>query len=322
MSKVVICIILCCLALLTLASCECHTVPEDYQPATLDPHVAVRSSDTIVLGYPTARRDIRKVPVRQRRLVSRVNLVETETTLHVLLVIKGIEINRELKYRHYSVEAGMIVGAPEGPSDHLGTRGIYFLRRISSDLCRSVVDQYRPDISARWIKSASVESRRCDEPARCIADLLLTHETDDDVESFLASLQTSVAVARQLVGFLPTLELLNTLSDAPADDKTSQEACVVLSEWYPLALSDRCRMKIANCPAEARYLDRLAKVQQLASAEGLKGLLRRVQPKEDAEVDRYIALLARSSDRETRRLASQWLSEWRKHIKYEGTPVR
>src|SRR5258708_37223812 len=111
-------------------------------------------------------------------------LIETETTLVVLCVFKGQAPLKQIRFRHYqrNLENDVLIGPPQGPSGHMGVRGIFFLRRQATGMFHSVVDIYRPDIITPWILDAS-DAGSCNIPSECISRFLLTFRPNYDRDS-------------------------------------------------------------------------------------------------------------------------------------------
>src|ERR1022692_3539506 len=79
-----------------LAACqEPLPEPNDIRAKTIDPKSAVEESDTIVLACPVSQRDIRQFLFPSESGSEKLKLAETETTLRVLLALKGPALPRQ-----------------------------------------------------------------------------------------------------------------------------------------------------------------------------------------------------------------------------------
>ena len=197
------------------------------------------------------------------------------------------------------------MGPPQGPTGHMGSRGIFFLKQQPTGIFRSLVDYYRPDISTPWITGS--DSLTCTRAADCIARTLLTFHKNNDVRSFAASLLESTAQSRQLVGFWNTLQLLTELAQGAYPTEIRHEACVELSKWYALGFPASCRSLIAGTPVEEEHVVRVARLRSKMREGGLSWLHDQIQPQDEVETTRYLEFLAASSDGETRKLAEDLL---------------
>lgn len=293
-----------CSALLAaLASCQTGTVPSDFRMETLNPGEDVRRADTIVLAYPTARRELRTLLVPRQPPLVPLPLAEVETTLEVTSVLKGSDVPRKIRFRFYEGRSPAITGPPQGASGHIGERGIFFLHRGSDSTYRPVVDVYRPDIATRWITSASRETQ-CADPSDCIAVLLLTIQPEDDAGRFTAALPLNVVKSRQLVGFLRTLDLLDALVEREHPGPVQSTACAELSGWYPIEVTHQCVAALSGRVA-GEDISRLAKVRDELHRGGLPWLRTRVHPQSDIEMKRYLKRLMLSDDGGTREEAAR-----------------
>ena len=166
-----------------IAACQNSAVPLDVRAKTLDPRNAVQEADSIVFAYPVSQRDVREVFVPFEGRPEPMRLEETETTLKTLLVLKGAPLPAQIRFRYYDTRGYVQVGPPQGPSGHMGSRGIFFLKQQADGSFRSAVDVYRPDIPTPWILG-SREAEPCASSSDCVAKFLLTyHESDDELRS-------------------------------------------------------------------------------------------------------------------------------------------
>ena len=295
-----------------LAGCGRREAPLDFHDRTLDPKVHVKDADTIVLAYPTTRRDVSGVFYipRDAQDLPPVRVVEVEATLVVLQVLKGSTIPRELRFRHYDARGyPLLTGPPQGPCGHMGDRGIFFLRQQPGGGYRSAVDIYRPDIPTHWITESS-KAVPCTNASDCIAKVPLGVHPGDDAGTFAACLRLGNALLSQpLVGYLATFQLLNDLvqEDNPRDVKLS--ACEELEKMYALEFPEQCRPLIAGTPVETEYLRYAVHNRESLKVGGVDWLQgrRQFQPKGNAEAVQDLVLISKSSDPETRKLAETLL---------------
>lgn len=281
--------------------------PPDFQPKMLDPKVGVQEADTIVLGYPTVRRDVSSV-FSIRGAAPYLKVIETETTLVVQQALKGATLPKELKFRHYS-DYPFLSGPPQGPSGHMGERGIFFLRRQPTGTFRSAVDIYRPDIPTRWITGSS-KAVPCSDPRDCVARVLLSFGQGDEADSFAAGLQTGNALlSLPLIGFLKTFQLLNELVQERYPHQVRLLACTRLSSMYALEFPSQCRALIAGTRAEQEYTHRVAILRGRLKEGGVAWLQggRQFDPKGPTETLQDLELIAKSADLETRKVAETLL---------------
>jgi hypothetical protein len=119
-----------------LAGCRHEELPHNFRDRTLNLKVDVKDADTIVLAYPSARRDVSGVlyiPHDEQNLPP-VMVVEVEVTLAVQQVLKGSAIPKEIRFLHYGGRGYPILsGPPQGPCGRMGDSGIFFLRRQRVD---------------------------------------------------------------------------------------------------------------------------------------------------------------------------------------------
>jgi hypothetical protein len=301
------------LLFLTLCGCLTHgpelqDPPSDFQAQTLDYRRATESADSmtadiIVLAYPVVRKIIREVAITTISDAPPSSFQETETTLAVLSVFKGADLPNQIRFRQYQ-EDHRYRGLPQGPSGKMGDRGIFFLRRQSTGMFRSVVDVYRADIPTPWIREASDEGACTNALAECISRFLLTFKPGYNQSSFLAELSHNVRVSLLLIGYLNTFDLLNKLVDEADSDEVEQGACIQLSESYAL-FPARCRVLMTGVP---KYRDSTVHFREGLRQGGMAWVQERLHTKDPAETLRYLQLLSRSSDDETRRMAKRLLN--------------
>jgi hypothetical protein len=288
---------------------EPHQIPADMRAKTIDPKSAVAESDTIVLAYPVSQRDIRQFLVPSESGSEKQKLAETETTLRVLQILKGTSLPSEIRFRYYDARSYIQIGPPQGPSGHMNSRGIFFLKQHSEAFFRTAVDVYRPDIATPWLQGLSgVEA--CDQAAACIAKILLTYHPSDDARSFSASLLEGVAISRQLTGFLSTYDLLNGLaSDVTHPAAVRQAACRELSKWYALELPAGCSIVIAGTPAAQDYSSLVTKLQDGLRKGGMPWIQHRIGTDDTGEVKRYLELLKSDGDADVRASVQKLLDQ-------------
>jgi hypothetical protein len=276
---------------------------------TLDPRSAAEESDTIVLAYPVSQRDVRGLFIARGDRPEPLRLAEMETTLKTLQVLKGQPLPSEIRFRYYDARGYAQVGPPQGPSGHLKSRGIFFLRRQADGSFRSVVDVYRPDIQTPWILG-SAEPEACASVSDCIARLLLTYHESDDARAFSRSLLENVATARQLTGFFKTFDLLGDLAENAAHpDPVRHGACVELSKWYALERPSACSPLVAGTEAEKDFLATRAKLRDALRKGGLPWVEHRIGINNAGDVRRYVELLTKSTDDQTRALGRSLAEE-------------
>ena len=242
------------------ASCarQAEKAPVDFRPETLNYKISITNADSIVLAYPISHKEVGRFEIR-RFDNPRLPLIETETTLAVLHVFKGPNLPTNIVFRHYQEDDPHrpLIGPPQGPSGKLGERGIFFLRRSSPALFRSVVDIYRPDISTPWIREPVELPAPRERLPDSIAAFLLRFNLAYDRALFLSDLHRNTAISWLLVGDLNTSNYLKGLVEGsdPADVKRG--ACAELSERYHAA-PDYCKALLADSVGERKHLDRAA----------------------------------------------------------------
>ena len=283
----------------------CHTTggpPADLRIETIDPKTIIRDSDTIVLGVPLSQHDVKDIFVNVEGRLP-VRLVETETVLKTLLVIKGAELPSTIRFRFFDGRAWMIMGPPQGPSGGIGARGIFFLRRQADGTFRSSVDFYRPDIPTSWLTDAS-EIRSFSDPAESISDILLTFRKSDDARRFAARLGENVSMVRGFTSFLATFDLLRHLVSANYDNTiVSHGACVQLAEWYPLQLPKSCLPIIAGTQVASDRLESVRRSQQALRAGGVEWIHSLIGTDDPVATLRYLGGLSNAPEEETRIIA-------------------
>jgi hypothetical protein len=117
----------------------------------------------------------------------------------------------------------------------------------------------------------------------------------------------SVADARNLVGYLKTLRLLGNLAGSESPQEVRIEACVELSKWYPLELTEYCQNALAGSAAKNEHMARLLRVRAEVSLRGLPWLEKKIQPENKTEMVQYLRGLKQSNSEETRQLAERLL---------------
>jgi hypothetical protein len=292
-------------ATVLLAACwEPIANPRDIRDQTLDAKEAIPEADTIVLASVINERDIRRVLFPVQDKPKPVKLRETQTTLRTLQVLKGPALPPEIRFRYYDAPGYILVGPPQGPSGGVGSRGIFFLKGRPEGIYRPVVDIYRPDIATPWL-AGSPDPEPCSKaPSDCIAELLLTYHKSDDDRSFSAHLPMNVAISRRLTGFFKTYELLDGLAGNEAHpDSVRREACVEMSGWYPLEVSSLCSSLLAGTAAAEKYPAVAAREREGLKKRGLVWVQQEIGTTNEDEVKRYLELLMKVPDEETRKIA-------------------
>lgn len=285
--------------------------PADFQPKTIDPKTAVREADTIVVAYPTSRRDVSGVFAIRRDLegLPPINVAETETTIQLVQALKGSGLPKELRFRHYDARGYPIFsGPPQGPSGAVGDRGLFFLRRQPDGAFRTAVDIYRPDIPTLWITESS-EPVACTDASDCVAKVLLTLRSGDKPGSFAAALRGNALRSQPIVGYLKTFDLLSDLVEESMPREVRVAACAKLSAMYALEFPPPCRPLIAGTAIEREYTGFAAANRESLKRGGVAWLQNRSQfePKGMAETKRDLELIAKNSDPETSTVAKTLL---------------
>jgi hypothetical protein len=288
-----------------LAGCQAQMPsPKDLRAKMLDIRTAAQESDLVVLAYPVSQRDLRRLAAPVANQPESLRLAETETTLRVLRVLKGPRLPSEIRFHYYDARGYTQVGPPQGPSGHMGSRGIFFLNIRSDGSFRSAVDVYRPDIPMPWLMGTG-ESEVCAEVAGCIAGLLLRFREADNAESFASRLVVNVSIARQLTGVFGTFDLLNALAGMQVlPDVVRRGVCTEMASWYPLEMPSRCRTVIVGTPAEKRYLVQLAKLREALRSGGVRWIHDQIATNDADDEERYLNLLSSSADEQVRELAN------------------
>jgi hypothetical protein len=177
-----------------------------------------------------------------------------------------------------------------------------------SGIFRSLVDEYRPDLDASWVKSKGPDLT-CSDVPDCVAALLLTLHDGDDPNSFARKLLQNVAVSESLAGFLRTFDFLEDLVSRQRNVRVRTTACIELAKWYSLELPPPCLTLLRGTEEETAYPARLAKIREELNQGGPKWLRARVRPKNDAEMRRYLVhMLANSADHGTREDAQRLIA--------------
>lgn len=293
-------------------ACTTHTLPNDFRPATIDPQVAASRADVIVLAYPVDQRIIRDFTAADEQHRRKVHISEVETRLRVVHLIKGLGGRSDVQFDHYQEQAPVLIGPPQGPSGGIGARGIFFLRRQSGPVFRSLVDVSRPDIRTPWVRD-SVVLPACASPAECIAELLMALSPGDNEESFAASLRDNMAIVRELVGYTRTLGLVEQLLRSSPPAPIPLQGCIVMSEWFPLELTRACISVISGTPAGRAYTDRLHRNEMELRQKGLSWLEGRVHPNDDEEFLAYLESLSDSADESAAAFAVRWARAFRQN---------
>jgi hypothetical protein len=286
------------LAISFFAGCQHLSVfPSDFRSTNLNAS-SVEEADSIVLAYPVGKLDLAKLII-PREGNNRLTIVETETTLNVLQVIKGPTLEGQIRFRHYMPSP--LNGAPGGASGPTGSRGIFFLRRRPDGTFRSLVDSYRPYLPTPWLNTP-VDKHIDTTPRDRIARLLLTYNPPDDQETFPYHLSERVGWSQLLTGFLKTFDLLSDLVTTPSVP-VRRAACVEMSGWYPLELIPQCASLLAGSPDEQHYRGVAAKDRDMLRAGGVTWIKRRIRSSNSEDIKRYLRILGNSSDPETSALA-------------------
>ena len=297
--------ILACGGFLLNVACAQRGLPDDFTPATIDPQVAASKADLIVLAYPVDQKDIRHFTTADEPQHRGMQVREVETNLRVIHVFKGPGGTSNVRFVHYQEDAAVLMGPPQGPSGGIGARGIFFLRARPGRGLRSFVDVYRPDIPTPWVRD-SIVLQACGSPAACIAELLMSVSPTENEQSFAASLRLNMAIVRELVGYVRTLNLLRQLLRAEQATAIQPQACTVMSEWFALELTKSCYALLSPTEAGKAYDDRLRLNQKALRQKGISWLEERVHPNDDKEFLAYLESLSASADEFTVALAARW----------------
>lgn len=276
--------------------------PPDLHVAGLDPPTAVDRSDLIVLALVLGHRDISFVPTPWRGDADPKRLAEVEVTLKPLQVIKGPTVPAEIRFRFYDGrDYKVVTGMPKGASGPIGSSGVFFLNRRADGTFRSAVDIYRPDIQTPWL-AVSVQPKQCFPPRECLAELLLSYPDSDSATVFDSRLSKNWLISQQLVGFLRTYDLLSQLVISNRNqDSVKREACSVLAQWYSLEFPAACVPVVGASEAL-----RLAPAfREHLSTGGMAWVRRRIGSDNEADLSRYLDLLANSPDGATRSAATR-----------------
>ncbi len=248
--------------------------------------------------------EIGRLDVPRQGYTDPLGLVEIETKLSVLRVLKGPPLRGDIRYRFYDSRGYAQVGPPRGPSGPVDSVGIFFLKRQPSGLLRSLVDVYRPEIATPWI-AESVERGMCRTiPSQCIASILLEFQESDDQRMFALSLSENVAIARQLIGFLDTYNLLLRLvQDEQQFPAMEQAACSEMIQWYPLEISLECSRRVVDPAMKAELIQRTARLRERLTQFGLAWVRQHIGSDDPAKIMQYLTLLIQVGDKETREVA-------------------
>lgn len=306
MRQIVTAAVLLALVNLLTACQQVRERPNDLRIANLDPTKAVADADFIILAYPVEQHEIERFAIRDE--TGPLALASTETTLHVLFVLKGSISTDHISFRHYDAyRQPILVGPPQGPSGGIGARGIFFLRGELPGVLRSEVDIDRPDIPTPWIDDLP-NSPRCVRSADCIANVLLAFGDQDNENAFSRRLLVNTAISEQLVGFLKTFQLLSNLVDQPHSERVRRSACRELAKWYALEFPKSCLPVMAGSPDEVDRQIRAGRLREKLERGGLIWVRDRIRSANPTETAFYIEILSDSADLETRQKA-KWLSE-------------
>jgi hypothetical protein len=288
-------------ATLGLATCQGPTVIPDVRVEILNPKREIKQSDIIVLAYPIAQQDIRAVLISVPGRVEPSRVEETIVTLLILGVLKGSVPSPELRFRYYDARSYAQIGAPQGPTGGIGSRGVFFLREGSQGIYRSAVDIYRPDIPTPWLRETP-KAEPCAAPSDCVARLLLSLRPSDNSSSFAAHLSESVAASRLFAGVLETFEMLSELTADRYPEAVRRSACIELSGWYALELPSVCKPLVVGTPQQDYEVGADQLREQLKEG-GFDWIRRRIGSDDSRDVMRYLGLLLESPDEQTRAVA-------------------
>jgi hypothetical protein len=295
-----------------LSSLGCQAQGDGFQDVRirpLDPLTAVKEADSVLIAAVVSVRDLREVSVKRGGVTDSVRLAEMDVTLAVLRVLKGPSLPTEIHFRFYDARGYDQLGPPQGLASPAGSRGVFFLTQWNG-VFRSFVDVYRPEIETPWLRGA-VEPLPCRSVPICLANILLSYPTSAAApRSFSGHLVENVAIARQLVGFSATFDLLDSLVSNPGSSVVRQRGCIELAKWYPLEFPSSCRQWVTEDVIAADATRRTALREQLRMG-GVAWVRQRIGSKDEEAVRHYLQLLARSSDAETRHLATTLLNELR-----------
>ena len=312
-------LIITCIVFSLSGACTPHGLPHDFRPETIDPLQAAFMADVIVLAYPVSERGIGDFIAVDEQHCRKIHIREVETTLRVIHVLKGLHDKSDVRFNHYQEEAPVLIGPPQGPSEGIGVRAVFFLRKQSGPVFRSLVDIYRPDIRTSWVRD-DVVLGACADPALCIAELLMMLSPGDNEQSFAASIGDNIAVVRELVGYKRALDLVRQLLRSSPTAPIQSAACIAMSGWFALELTRSCSLVLSGTPAGTAYTDRLRKNEIQLRKRGLSWVEERVRPNDDEEFLAYLDSLSDSADESIVAFAARWARIFRQSLQTRSQP--
>jgi hypothetical protein len=274
---------------------------QDARIKTLNPREAIEEADVILIAVPLSSKDLRRVQAYRDAGGDPIALVEVETTIRVLQVIKGPSGFRELSFRFYDSREYAQIGPPRGPSGDSNSASMFFLNQDTRGF-RALVDVFRPDIPVDWLNGKAALDE-CGTPSQCVGRLLLTYRESDDAARFAARLADNMAIVRQVNGYVQPLELLQEVIRNASPPPLRHSACVEMLRWYAMEASSAC-LEGEN-PATTPVLQRRAILLDQLKRGGLAWIRNRIDTHDDNELKRYFEILKSSDDPELRRIALQ-----------------
>lgn len=267
----------------------------------------IEHADVIVVGYETARRDVRGFSIP--RDVPR-PMMEMLVTLKVWTVLKGPPDIKEVSFQFYDDRGFDRSGPPQGPSGGPGVPGI-FLLRAKGDGFHSVVDGFRPDIEVAWPTHKPILPP-CATPRECIASVLFV--PPDNEERYLNRLSRTSAAAWGLIGYLETFKYMSKLTTGTAlSESGKDQACRIVDEIYMLELPKACYQRLASMGLLAEHQKKLDRRRMTLFENGPRSLRVGLRDYSEAYDSEHLALLTNSLDTETRSYARKQLAQLSSH---------
>lgn len=244
--------------LASICGCANQAKVTDFEPDVLDVASDLAKADVIVVGYPTASRVVRNglsIPRGDRQTP----LAVTEVDLRIVKAVRPVTFRDSLTFRHVGEKSSYIFGPERGASGAQGALGIYFLRLAPDGTLRSVVDEFRSDVSLPG-QVGIPPKIDCRAVPLCLADILLASPEEFQPSAYSRSVSQRMAIAQQLVGKVKATVLLGALADLTTSPVVAAEACAEWSRWYPLLIHARCFSILADVD-RANLNERLAKLK-------------------------------------------------------------
>jgi hypothetical protein len=290
-----------CWALATDVACSQDVIIQDARIKTLNPREAIEEADVILIAVPLSSKDLRGAHAYRDTGGNPIALVEVETTLRVLQVIKGPSGSHELSFRFYDSRESAQIGPPRGPSGDSNSASMFFLNQDTRGF-RALVDVFRPDIPVDWLNGRAALDE-CGTPSQCIGRFLLTYRESDDATRFAERLADNMAIVRQVNGYVQALELLQEVIRNASPPPVRHAACVEMLRWYAMEAASACLG--SESPAATPVLQRRALLLDQLKRGGVAWIRNRIDTHDDNELKRYFEILKRSDDPEVRRIALQ-----------------